>query len=424
MRPPHPHQASGEELPRKRKAHKKSRGGCRNCKLRRIKCDEARPNCQRCKAFGVSCNYNSTTPDLHTGPDHVLEFDSPNSRTVTTDRVVQRPSYLTNQFRLPRSMPHYPFVIGDRNHIIELDIACMERFKRFLVRTVLTVGTLDGAHLFQRVVPGLAFANAYLMHIVQAITATHDRYLLPSSPSKQSLDESYHMTWGITLFSAKLSGPLQDSDRDPLWATAALLGAVVSASIEASAPEEAWPLKPSDPTDLEWLKMSESKSVIWKLTNPTRQNSAFHPASNQWTSYLYRLPEPPICGTEGLPEAFITLFDLDENSTADNNPYYLQAHAVAALSNIPCDRASIIRFLGLLTHLRPEYRSLMEQKDPRALLLICHWYALIIDGIWWIARRARVECKSICLYLEKRCKNDKAIMELLEYPRQRCGLVL
>jgi hypothetical protein len=43
---------------RQRRAHKKSRRGCSSCKLRRVKCDERRPACHKCKDFGVACSYD------------------------------------------------------------------------------------------------------------------------------------------------------------------------------------------------------------------------------------------------------------------------------------------------------------------------------------------------------------------------------
>lgn len=45
--------------PQKRRHHKKLRNGCSNCKLKRVKCDEARPACQNCIRKGLSCVYIS-----------------------------------------------------------------------------------------------------------------------------------------------------------------------------------------------------------------------------------------------------------------------------------------------------------------------------------------------------------------------------
>ncbi|KAI8721726.1 Zn(2)-C6 fungal-type domain-containing protein [Fusarium sp. LHS14.1] len=52
-------------LNRKRKTHRKSRLGCRQCKQRYAKCDEGRPSCLRCSTASRECSFRDTTP---TGP--------------------------------------------------------------------------------------------------------------------------------------------------------------------------------------------------------------------------------------------------------------------------------------------------------------------------------------------------------------------
>lgn len=71
------------------RVQKRSRYGCRNCKLRKVKvrltfhlphvqpymvtdtsqCDETRPNCKKCYSSGLLCNLTSRVPDLHSAVD-------------------------------------------------------------------------------------------------------------------------------------------------------------------------------------------------------------------------------------------------------------------------------------------------------------------------------------------------------------------
>jgi hypothetical protein len=97
------------------------------------------------------------------------------------------------------------------------------------------------------------------MHAILAVTATHDRYLNTPAAGRRTVPETYHRSQCAALFNRKLSQPIQPQDRDPLWATAAFLGIIALSSVEASTPEEAWPLKTSEPSDLEWLRMSEGR---------------------------------------------------------------------------------------------------------------------------------------------------------------------
>ncbi|KIV87741.1 hypothetical protein PV11_03266 [Exophiala sideris] len=50
-------------LERRKAKHHKSRGGCVTCKQRRVKCDESKPECQRCRGVGQICGgYNTPVP--------------------------------------------------------------------------------------------------------------------------------------------------------------------------------------------------------------------------------------------------------------------------------------------------------------------------------------------------------------------------
>lgn len=40
-----------------KKGHTKSRRGCHNCKRRKVKCQETRPECHNCVRFGLRCVY-------------------------------------------------------------------------------------------------------------------------------------------------------------------------------------------------------------------------------------------------------------------------------------------------------------------------------------------------------------------------------
>ncbi|KAH8752365.1 hypothetical protein F5882DRAFT_339792, partial [Hyaloscypha sp. PMI_1271] len=42
--------------PKQRRSAPKVRTGCGTCRLRRVKCDEGKPVCQRCIKFGVECD--------------------------------------------------------------------------------------------------------------------------------------------------------------------------------------------------------------------------------------------------------------------------------------------------------------------------------------------------------------------------------
>ncbi|KAM3084451.1 hypothetical protein ACMFMG_001445 [Clarireedia jacksonii] len=313
---------------------------------------------------------------------------------------------------------------GDDISTMVLDRQSLARLDRFRYRTVLSMGTPTTATLFEKVSFTMAFEHPYLMHVVQALTATHDRFLAPPSPhtSYRSVTESYHLSLAASLFNQKLFGPINDKDRDALWATAALLGIVAMSSIEASTPDEAWPLTPYSDTDLDWLRMSESKIVIWNLTKPDRPDSVFHEISARLVQAHHEVDkhEPEL---SLLPPQFLDLCEIDVFSTSYNNPYFAALSGLAATICAENVNSKMQAFLRFLSHMQSGFKELLKRREPRALLLVAWWYAKVHKLTWWLELRAVLECQAICIYLGRHHAEDVLIRELLEFPRMECGLV-
>lgn len=259
------------------------------------------------------------------------------------------------------------------------------------------------------------------MHAVLSVTLMYDRFLSDAPHAKLSYNEVFHWNRGITLFNNKLSGPIQPSERDALWATAAILGAIAFCYMEAKTPEEAWPLRPPSPLDLNWLKMRDGRNEVWNITQPSTANSVFQTLALENPN-----PVPPSAriGLETLPPKFIALYGLDAISNPDNNPYRSAAVALAQLLNIDCKISIIQSFLGLIGDIRPDYKRLLMHKDPRALLLLAWSYAKVCQHQrTWVVRRAGLECQAICIYLERYYRHEYNIQELLHFPKTMCGIV-
>jgi len=80
--------------------HTKSRRACANCRLRRVKCDEVRPGCHKCKSFGVLCTYDRSSSDslqvLATGvlkPAKLQIHSPPSSESSMILNVINEPRH-------------------------------------------------------------------------------------------------------------------------------------------------------------------------------------------------------------------------------------------------------------------------------------------------------------------------------------------
>ncbi|KUJ13585.1 uncharacterized protein LY89DRAFT_160287 [Mollisia scopiformis] len=409
--------APKEGTVRKRRAHHKSRRGCRNCKLRKVKCDETRPKCEKCVSFGVNCNYDSGSKASDLQPSYDKQV------TLLTPPTTPPSQGLGPRIKIPTTL-YPPIITGDDLSSFQLDTESLSRLDRFQHRTVGTIGTKSAGKLFAHLTVDLALAHPYLMHVVQVLTVIHDRYLSPNPYSKQTLTEVFHLSRAAALFNRKLSEPIQLQDRDGLWATAALLGLIAFSLTDASDAEESWPLAVNEDADpLEWISIAESKSAIWNLTNPLRPDSRFSIMKHDYET-SHPAFKVPLHGIEGIPPQFVELYDLNDWVSARVNPYYTSVHIMMPLLPIPCERASIIRFLAFVGHMDEGFKKLLRARDARALLLLAYWYAKVWKAVWWIERRAVLECKAICLYLDKHHKDDKLLQEMLMFPKRRCGLAI
>lgn len=267
----------------------------------------------------------------------------------------------------------------------------------------------------------------FLASIVTTLTLLHDRHLSGThaiSPTTLS-----HWYYGTAKFKETLMKPVKSETRDALWASASLLGVIQFASFEARSPEEAWPLRPPNPADLDWLKMSDGKKAVFAIADPLRADSVFRNMSvghDQMFRFMHEPHDYFKAHAIDLTSEFTEMYGLGPTTSsglvAANNPYYKPAMILARLLHATCDGNNILEFFGFIMHMGPEMKALLEQKDAKALLLMAYWYAKLYRGQWWLYRRGLTEGRAICLYLEKYHGDDAKLQRMLEWPKAEFGL--
>lgn len=120
---------------RKRKPHRKSRSGCRNCKLRRVKCDETRPTCRNCIGQCVICNYDATPSSSQASTSTVIRDDDLSVSIPGT--ILANDFLVTDLNRMVSSQ--YP-QNWTSNQLRALGKHDIDRLNRWHTRTVFTLG--------------------------------------------------------------------------------------------------------------------------------------------------------------------------------------------------------------------------------------------------------------------------------------------
>uniref|UniRef100_A0A093V972 Sterol regulatory element-binding protein ECM22 n=1 Tax=Talaromyces marneffei PM1 TaxID=1077442 RepID=A0A093V972_TALMA len=355
---------------------RRSRRGCRNCKLRKVKCDELRPHCQGCRTYGVLCNYDANVPELQLStearPQKLLGNGALAMRKVSrapgpNPRVSILNTGAMGGFTVPFGLDH------KRSRLLYHFRTCMAPSWRDA-----RDGCLQLAHEYP-----------FLMHTILAVGSAYERHLTspPNVPSRRTFSEISNFSQSTSLLGEQLRKSIVPQAKDAIWACATLYGALLFVAVDATSPEEAWPLKDSA-CDLDWIPMVDSKWVLWNLLEPMRPDSIFRCLADTYADL--RIDAPPN-GVYGVSPLLARLCGLDEMSTAETNPYFEAVHAISQLTGPPESREYLARVLAFLSCMSQSFKALMASKDARALLLLVLWYNKAGRTVWWIEMRARVD---------------------------------
>lgn len=398
-------------------------------------------------SFGVTCTYDklSSTLQAFSEGTFLLNFLSVslNSQVLTMlhDNV-------------PPSSTRKRFPFKDR------DLAILNRFHE---RTILSLRTDQTVTLYQRESVRLAIQvgtfvlaplslgnyfvvlihpkkkkqNPFLFHLVLTVTLMHDRLTLPHQQSRLTPTpaELYHHAAGSSDFNALLSLPpctLTASQKDAIFIGAIILACTSFAQIESHLPStKLWPFV-SGQNDLNWLRLCVGKKEIHKLADVTRPDSSLREVSNE-----FDLPGgPPVAGVDAeadrkalreLPKGLVTLLGLDYyGQTPETSSYYTPAVFIGRMMPVNlvgnANSGNLLVCLILVSYFPHRFMQMLEEKDPRALLLLGYYYGKIAQsGRWWMWMRATVEGRAIVEYLQVYHRGDiGGLEELLEFPRRWC----
>ncbi|RFU79646.1 hypothetical protein TARUN_2587 [Trichoderma arundinaceum] len=136
---------------RKRKTHRKSRLGCGNCKIRSVKCDEAKPTCRRCQASGFTCNYSRTIPTLQLSQSSVIRLNLSQNQARAGNVFPTESTRIWPALQIPVVLP-LQGKLGDYT-LRPGDYAALDRFEK---RTAATLGTASSRKWYLALVSGLA----------------------------------------------------------------------------------------------------------------------------------------------------------------------------------------------------------------------------------------------------------------------------
>ncbi|KAK2602993.1 hypothetical protein N8I77_009484 [Diaporthe amygdali] len=166
---------------RTRRTHHKSRHGCKNCKLRRIKCDETKPTCENCIKFRIPCSFNSnpSPPSDASPPAQDVPRRRGRPRKDWLAATAQPPSADHSPGNNPDlaaispdtlSEQPPPYLIGDHS----LNITDLQLLHNYMYKASMNIANAKGPDQFWSIdCPKLGFAHPHTLHLILTYSALH-----------------------------------------------------------------------------------------------------------------------------------------------------------------------------------------------------------------------------------------------------------
>ncbi|KAF7197767.1 Aspercryptin biosynthesis cluster-specific transcription regulator atnN [Pseudocercospora fuligena] len=144
---------------------KRTKTGCITCRIRRVKCDEARPNCERCSSTGRTCDGYSTLPFSRRDLQAASKSNSPQQRTPSP---FPNGAYNLNPISKLVTDPAFSDVLEKRY------------FQFFRHRTVISTNSMIDSRFWDRTVPQACHSVPAIKHAILALASWHQ---LSNSPN-------------------------------------------------------------------------------------------------------------------------------------------------------------------------------------------------------------------------------------------------
>ncbi|KAI0136342.1 hypothetical protein BJ170DRAFT_589330 [Xylariales sp. AK1849] len=386
-----------------RRSHKKSRAGCRRCKARKIKCDEAHPRCGNCLKHGVACDFEH--PKL---AESLVIPDTPATATATSPSFCDSPADIRPP-PMPSTISGAPLKLcrhpdpptvsptSMNNRMMELRL--LHHYTTMTCKTLLIADPLSEA-IFRDIVPSLAFTGkTFLADAILAVSALH---LRSSEPQNRALVRASHayMASSLSEYGNSLSKGINESNAEALFLTATLI-AFQSTAARIFVREDGNDLKDRSggyALPLSWFHSFQGiKTIVATNWHYLRHSGIVVPIiqsqpaldlnlNSQGSTFFGNL-------LDGMEEE-ITKLETDHQSRVKTRQAY--QHAVAVLNwahKIPLTGAPIV-FLATVSR---RYMELLQSRRPRALAILASFFGLLksLDSVWWLKGIARREVMGI-----------------------------
>ncbi|KAF7859688.1 hypothetical protein EAF04_008767 [Stromatinia cepivora] len=364
-----------------RRAHQKSRNGCRSCKRRKVKCDEAKPSCFYCAKHSIDCQY----PTIILGslaPQHTTESNVSTPQPQSASIIFSTPS-------IPPSVPPGP----------NWSTRDLELLHFYTVSTCFTISNLSHSQqIWQQAIPQLAFSHPILLRSLLAVSALHLGRSSPDREHEFRLEASEYYGFAVQEFRAAISQVKEDNCH-------AAFGCAVFIFIYAWASSHgkcrvfinSEPHADDDRFAVEWVRLlrGATKSTSG-ISYDTMVNGPLGKLFFLWDADA--LPDVDSCAEDvakldALAQLWIprpeTLSVSETKALGETLSLLRETYVAMSTMGDRVDTASAC--LSWPIRASDLYLDLVAKQSPQALILLAH-YSLLLNmcgDLWWLHGMSR-----------------------------------
>ena len=360
-----------------KRPHKKSRAGCKNCKTRKVKCDEARPVCRSCTLRKVECIYpNPPSSSSSQVPP------SPSGSMASTVTLYESPeSYALN------SRGQSPALAGSSSAIVSapmfrptnIDAVDMKLLWFYTTATANSFSVdVDGPNPVNDILKvkmvKVAFNIPFLMDSLFALSCLHLQSL------DQDCDPGRALTYRARSFEGyrKAVEEAKPETFPALIANSLLLTALSSQVFREDDTKELY--------IIDWM-------IVWRGIGLMVEMMGVDSLFNSGMSELfYRPPIDLEKAAAAIPNHLLFMISSikpDDIDYAHIETYYDTLKYLGSLySNLKEGLGPVmnLRIITWFTFLPRNFVQLARERRPRALVIIAHYVAFIkiVQNLWWL----------------------------------------
>ncbi|KAG6011168.1 hypothetical protein E4U43_008481 [Claviceps pusilla] len=394
---------SSADHPRKKpfyakRPHKKSRTGCRNCKARKVKCDEERPACQTCLSRKEPCVYvlpirSTFSQKQQSGP---ASNSSRRSRSSRSSRSSRTESYASSDAATSDQVHLAPVVVVHEPvaSLPGYDPVDMKIIWHFMNNTYSSFSTGSGrAQDIMRVhVMKHAFDVRFLLRSVLALSSLHAR----TCTGEEVCDVERHHFY--------LRESLQEYRLAIEAAEPRTFGALMVNSLLVTATSSESFRDPAGPDlyILQWLLVWRGIGVILDRIHRsalprTGMTQLFHRPSMNLSEATAYIPEH-------LTRMVLSIAPQDADYS--HKPTYM--YGLKYLGSLyqhlrqgGFNPVMKLRIITWFTFLPATLVDLLREKRERALVILAHYavFLKLTTGTWWLVGVGDRSLRDICTYL-------------------------